>query len=265
MAVEPKDLYPSQTLDSDSGWPYGKARNDTEQGATDGTPLEAQWLNDLWGFFQALLTQASASPSGSPDHVGASQYLNAIRTVIQDDVSESGTTRTAMFAAIVENLLVPSAVSPPLIPVLNANDRFTPQYETDDAPLEQTDASGCGKLVIPFGLPFTGMSLSEDGVSIQVKGAAGHGGLPGTMPTFAFFVRTYAGTGSGAPTQIGATVTDASATVGAYEDLHTISLTFNKRAILASDQFLLVISGEAGANAIAGLKIYNASLGIEAS
>lgn len=87
MALEPQARYAPQIDAGDPGYPLGKARNVSVSGAGDGTPWERDLVNDLFGFQQALLDQAGASPSGMPDEVGASQYLDAIRTIIGDDVA----------------------------------------------------------------------------------------------------------------------------------------------------------------------------------
>jgi photosystem II stability/assembly factor-like uncharacterized protein len=58
------------------------AQNATGSGTTDGTPINEDVVNDVWGFFQALLNEADATPSGDCEANGASQLLNAIKTVI---------------------------------------------------------------------------------------------------------------------------------------------------------------------------------------
>ena len=77
MALIPSAQYPAQT-DTDSAYPQGKARNASTFQDGTGTPLEKSWVNDLWGFLQALLARASITPSGNPDQVGASQYIEAV-------------------------------------------------------------------------------------------------------------------------------------------------------------------------------------------
>jgi hypothetical protein len=77
MALIPGTRYPAQT-DADADYPHGKARNAGSYQDGTGTPLEKDWLNDDWGFKQALLAAASITPSGDPDKVGASQYLDAL-------------------------------------------------------------------------------------------------------------------------------------------------------------------------------------------
>jgi len=80
MALIPSARYPAQT-DADPGYPQGKARNAVTFQDGTGTPLERDWLNDLWGFLQSLLAVGSITPSGSPDAVGASQYLAGVQAV----------------------------------------------------------------------------------------------------------------------------------------------------------------------------------------
>lgn len=80
MALVPSTKYPAQT-DADAAYPQGKARNAGSFNDGTGTPLEKDWVNDLWGFEQALLSAAGITPSGSPDQVGASQYLAAVQSI----------------------------------------------------------------------------------------------------------------------------------------------------------------------------------------
>lgn len=82
MALVPSVKYSGQ-VDADANYPQGKARNaGTFQDGT-GTPLEKDWVNDLWGFEQALLAAGGITPSGNPDQVGASDYLEGIKYVAE--------------------------------------------------------------------------------------------------------------------------------------------------------------------------------------
>lgn len=82
MALRPIIRYPGQT-DVAAAYPHGKARNATSHQDGTGTPLERDWLNDSWGFLQSLLAAVGLTPSGVPDEVGASQYLESVRTLIE--------------------------------------------------------------------------------------------------------------------------------------------------------------------------------------
>lgn len=93
MAINPSSSYVGKidTTSDPTGYPYGKPRNITSPGDGTGTPLEAAWVSDLFGFQQALLDAGgSIVPSGTPDKVGASQYLTALLQVISDNAAAGG-------------------------------------------------------------------------------------------------------------------------------------------------------------------------------
>jgi len=82
MAISPKDEYIGKIDNSDPvGYPEGKAQNITTPGDQTGTPLEAKWVNDWFGFVQAIMDDVGTVPSGTPEKVGASQVLDAIKDV----------------------------------------------------------------------------------------------------------------------------------------------------------------------------------------
>lgn len=103
MAIIPSARYSGQVETGDAGYPQGKARNAGAFQDGTGTPLERDWLNDLWGFEQALLELANLTPSGVPDAVGASQYLDAVRVV----ASAGQLTRALVLRAIDLDGVVP--------------------------------------------------------------------------------------------------------------------------------------------------------------
>ena len=82
MAIVPSTDYSGQIETGDAGYPHGKAKNVGVSGDGSGTPLERNWVNDIWGFFQSLLDRAGITPSGSPDEVGASDYIDALDDMI---------------------------------------------------------------------------------------------------------------------------------------------------------------------------------------
>lgn len=81
MAINPESQYPGKINPSDADYPYGSARNVTTPGDGTGTPWEAALVKDIQGLQQALLSEAGLIPTGTPDRVGASQYLDAIKSV----------------------------------------------------------------------------------------------------------------------------------------------------------------------------------------
>lgn len=82
MAINPETQYPGKIAPSTPEYPFGAARNITVPGDGTGTPWEAALVNDLFGFQQALLSEAGLVPSGTPDNVTSSQYLDALLAVI---------------------------------------------------------------------------------------------------------------------------------------------------------------------------------------
>lgn len=87
MAINPSDRWPGRTEAPDADYPYGGAKDETSPDAFDGTPFERPFINDMWGFYQALLSQAGITPSGNPDTAQASQYLEALEEVIAEGVA----------------------------------------------------------------------------------------------------------------------------------------------------------------------------------
>jgi hypothetical protein len=84
MAFDPSSdpAYTGKITAPSTEFPYGKAQNITVAGDNTGTPSRANLINDVWGFFAALLDAAGLTASGTPDEVGASQYLEAINALI---------------------------------------------------------------------------------------------------------------------------------------------------------------------------------------
>jgi len=78
MAIVASNLYSGRVITGDAGYPLGKAQDIVNGEKGTGTPLRASWVNDQWGFMQALLAAANITPSGTPDQVGQSDYLDAI-------------------------------------------------------------------------------------------------------------------------------------------------------------------------------------------
>jgi len=69
---------------TDPTYPGGKAVDTTNGESEDGTPYKADWMNDVNGFHQAAIKEALGTfqVSGMPDRVGASDILNALKTIM---------------------------------------------------------------------------------------------------------------------------------------------------------------------------------------
>lgn len=161
MAISPKLIYPAQ-IDATSdptGYPRGKAQNDIVEGDGVGTPYEKTLLNDVLGMQQELLSAAGATPSGTPDKVGASQYVDAIRYICRDEVRMQ-----------------------PLVPTQDATNARVPEdFVFEDVKMAWVQ-QGSGKVLF---FPITNMPAHGNLVSVTlgVGGGLGLGGNWTAIPT----------------------------------------------------------------------------------
>jgi len=87
MAIDPSVSYPGKIGTPSADYPYGSAQNITSPGDGTGTPWEAALVNDIFGFQQELLSKGSIVPTGNPEKVNASQYLDALRNILGANVT----------------------------------------------------------------------------------------------------------------------------------------------------------------------------------
>lgn len=62
-----------------AAYPYGSPKNATTDTAEDGTPVEAGWVSDAWGFFQSAVDEAGITPNGQAESVANPQILGALK------------------------------------------------------------------------------------------------------------------------------------------------------------------------------------------
>lgn len=74
---------------ADANYPYGSSKDESSPGANDGTPYIKQRADDLFGFMQALLSQGSVVPSGNADTALVSDYVDAIRNIINSEDADT--------------------------------------------------------------------------------------------------------------------------------------------------------------------------------
>lgn len=60
-------------------YPNVTGKNASSGTATDGTPYIAQFIDDLWGFSQALMNEAGLTPDGVTESASASQRMQAMK------------------------------------------------------------------------------------------------------------------------------------------------------------------------------------------
>lgn len=73
------DKYNPNANPANTDYPNGSGKDESVEGANDGTPLEMDWYNDMLGFSEALLTQGRLTPSGNADTALVSDRLDAFR------------------------------------------------------------------------------------------------------------------------------------------------------------------------------------------
>lgn len=73
----------SNVINTNPNYPTGQAQDATSPTATDGSPFVASWLNDAWGFFQALMNASGQTVSGTSENIATSQLLNAVQQLAQ--------------------------------------------------------------------------------------------------------------------------------------------------------------------------------------
>lgn len=122
MAIIPSSLPNTNAADSD--YPLGSAKNSSAPGTKDGTAVQAAILNDIWGFCQRLLTEASVTASGDPDTILVSQYFEALLDVVNEEIdtaigdipsastSEEGLIELATDAEVIAGTVTNKAVTP---------------------------------------------------------------------------------------------------------------------------------------------------------
>jgi hypothetical protein len=72
---------------------YGTFRNDGTPGDHTGTPLKAEWINDMYGALLSVVKEADITPSGTPDNTTTSQFLQALKLIIDNSFGRTGTLR----------------------------------------------------------------------------------------------------------------------------------------------------------------------------
>ncbi len=82
MAFKKQAAYPTQIATA-TGYPGGKAKNKVSSNDTTGTPFEERWVNDDWGFKDALLGRGQRTRSGEPDTSTSSDYCLAMEAIIR--------------------------------------------------------------------------------------------------------------------------------------------------------------------------------------
>jgi len=82
MAIVPETEFVGKINAADANYDLGSARDVVTDDDGTGTPWKARLINDIWGLNQKLLNVAGITPSGSPDTILASDYFDALMTLV---------------------------------------------------------------------------------------------------------------------------------------------------------------------------------------
>jgi hypothetical protein len=75
--LRPSDI--PQTNSSTTDYPYGRLRDDQVAGDKTGTPVRADWLQNIYYAILSVLNKAGVTPNGVPETALASQFADAVR------------------------------------------------------------------------------------------------------------------------------------------------------------------------------------------
>lgn len=134
MAINLDDRYPGRANGKTLSYPQGSFKNRTSPTSKDGTYLEQDWANDQLAFFQSLMKDAVMTANGAVDAVGASQYFDALRTIMRgglyNTANATGTADaiTAVFSPAITTLTNGMTL---LVRAAAANSTTTPTFQAD--------------------------------------------------------------------------------------------------------------------------------------
>lgn len=78
MALDRSNRYPGRFENPTTAQPQGAFKNRTSPTAEDGSYFEADWANDMSGFFAKILNVAGVTPNGTVDNGSSSQLYDAM-------------------------------------------------------------------------------------------------------------------------------------------------------------------------------------------
>jgi len=158
---------------ADANYNYGSFRNDSNGAATDGTPLEQAFFNDINGFFQSIVVEAGVVPNNSPDTATNSQIKTALKTIIANSIGSNvpqattavaGKTRYATNQETIDGLISNAAVTPLSLAARTATTgrRGLAQAATNQDAIDGFDTE---KYVTPSGLSARTATQTRTGIS----------------------------------------------------------------------------------------------------
>ena len=80
------DQIPNAITTPTTEYPYGNLKDDTIEGAGDGSPIRRDYIQDLWSAHLEVVDRAGAVPDGTPETATSSQFADAIEGIIDDKI-----------------------------------------------------------------------------------------------------------------------------------------------------------------------------------
>lgn len=100
MALKRNERYPGRFENPTTAQPQGAFKNRTSPTSQDGSYFEADWANDMGGFFGAILSNAGVSPNGTVDTASSSQVYDALKTLFPLAAGFTGSLGSSGYAQI---------------------------------------------------------------------------------------------------------------------------------------------------------------------
>lgn len=207
--------------------------------------------------FDTSITVPDDGDAGAAASVGVGFQSLANRTKWLNDnklTLTGGTLTGGLIGTSLSGTSFPFAGAPPTVnrnqPALFASgDGSRWSYDRNFLKWYQSSVASAGTLFIPLSNLVDGATLISVSVAYSGKyatGMVGHAGLPATMPTVSLQRISASGL-----VQIGATITDTSGSFAVYDGGHNILIPSLTEVITETSDYVVYITGEAGANSVA--------------
>ncbi len=234
----PSQIYPANVAAA-PGFPYGKPRNKQFEADPSGTPLEEQWLSDVFGVLQAMATIGDNAPNGQPESTNGSQVVRSLRMLIQSTMAwPHGGLRC-----------IP--LTPVHISELQPNTTWVKGIYAAKRPRWTQQGTVANYIIFEIPSPLPDRMVIS-GATVTVRGASGHGTMPGVKPN----IQVYRSQRGETTVDDLDAVFDPTATVNDYEEIHDIELELDPAAVMSSSyRYWLKVTGESGPDSVSGLEL----------
>ena len=91
-------------------FPNTTSKDSSGGGSLDGTHFNKSFIDDLWGFMQACLSQASLMPSGVNESSSSSQILAGIIAIVLNHADSSDVGNVSSVGAVTDTTVTYCAI-----------------------------------------------------------------------------------------------------------------------------------------------------------